>query len=108
MPTLLVYRGLLYACADSGLLTCRDPATGSQHYRVRLGSRGTSFSASPVAAGGRLYLAAERGKVYVVAAGTEHRLIQVNETGETCMATPAVSGGVLYLRTRHHLLAVGK
>ncbi|MBM3813978.1 MAG: hypothetical protein FJW20_20300 [Acidimicrobiia bacterium] len=66
----------------------------------------TGFSASPVAAAGRLYFASEEGEVYVIRAGPVFEQLAKNEMGETVMATPAVSSGVLYYRTRGHVVAV--
>ena len=36
-PSLLYYRGLLYALMDNGVLVCLDGKTGKEHYRQRLG-----------------------------------------------------------------------
>lgn len=99
MQTPIVYRGLLYACRDSGVLTVFDAVTGEKKYRQRLGS-GTGFTASPVAGDGKLYFTSEQGDVYVLAAGPEYRLLAKNTMGETCMATPALSRGRLLVRGR--------
>jgi outer membrane protein assembly factor BamB len=106
MQTPLVYGEYLYCCSDNGILRCYDPKTGERVYRKRLGSGRTGFTASPVAADGKLYFASERGDVYVVKAGPAFEQLAVNPTGEICMATPAVSEGMLFFRTRHHLVAV--
>ena len=75
---------------------------------MRLGEGGSGFTASPVAADGKIYFTSEQGEVYVVRAGAQFELLGMNPLGEVCMATPAISEGVLYFRTQHHLLAVGK
>lgn len=75
-------------------------------YDLATGKSG--FTASPVAADGKLYQTSEDGEVYVIKIGTEYSELAVNPMGEICMATPAISEGRLYFRTRGHLVAVGK
>ncbi|HRC85146.1 MAG TPA: hypothetical protein PK413_06015, partial [Thermoanaerobaculia bacterium] len=74
--------------------------------RERIPHRGAGFSASPVAADGKLYLSSEDGDVFVVRAGPTFELLATNPMGEALMATPAISEGTLYLRGRSHLFAV--
>ena len=109
MTTPIVYRGLLYCCSDRGRLSCFEPRTGRLLYKEALsGARGFGFSASPVAADGKLYLPNETGEVFVVEAGPRFRLLAMNKMNEICMATPAISEGVLYFRTRKHLVAISE
>jgi outer membrane protein assembly factor BamB len=75
-------------------------------YQTRLGSGTTGFSASGVAADGKLYYTSEEGDAYVVKAGPQFQLLATNSMGEVCMATPAISEGVLYFRTQAHLVAI--
>jgi outer membrane protein assembly factor BamB len=107
IPTPVVYRGHLYTLHNNGRLACYDAKTGELVYRTRVGSGGT-FTASPVAADGRLFLATEEGDVHVVRAGPQYELVATNGVGEPVMATPAVSGGVLVLRTLKHLYGLGE
>lgn len=102
--TPIVYRNLLYVCADNGVLTTFDAVSGDNGYRARLG-QGTSFSASPVAADGRIYFASEDGDVYVVRAGPEFELLARNPVGEVIIASPAVSDRTIYIRGLKHLFA---
>jgi outer membrane protein assembly factor BamB len=106
IPTPLVYGDYLYSCRDNGVLFCYRARTGERLYQQRLGRGGTGFSASPVAADGKLYVTSEEGDVYVVKAGSEFELLAKNPLGEVTMATPAISEGTLYFRTRTHLVAV--
>ena len=108
MPTPLIYGDLLYSLNNNGVLDAYRLATGEQLYRQRIDHRGAGFSASPVAADGKLYLASEDGDVYVVRAGETFELLATNPLGEPLMATPALSAGTLYARGRHHLFAVGR
>ena len=105
LQTPLVYGPDLYACRGNGVLSCYDSHTGQRFYRERLGGGG-GFTASPVAAGGRLYFLSEEGETYVVRAGQEYELLAKNTMGEVCLATPAISDGVLVVRTRGHVYGI--
>lgn len=107
MQTPLVYGGLLYVCRDNGVLSVYDAATGERKYQQRLADGRTGFTASPVAADGKIYFTSEDGDIYVVKAGAAFELISNNAMGEVCMATPAISQATLFFRTRGHLVAIG-
>jgi outer membrane protein assembly factor BamB len=104
--TPLVHEGLLYTLTDNGILSAFRVADGARVYQQRIASDAGSFSASPVAAGGRLYLASEDGKIFVIQAGPKFALLATNDMGEVCMATPAPVGDSLIVRTRSHLYAL--
>jgi len=86
---------------------CYDLQTGAEVYRERLPHQGSGFSASPVAADGRIYLPSEDGEIFVVRAGAKFELLARNPMGELLMATPAISAGRMFVRTQHHLFAIG-
>jgi outer membrane protein assembly factor BamB len=104
--TPLVYDGIVYICTDNGILSAYDAKTGERIYRSRVSPAAAGFSASPVAAAGRLYLASEDGDVFVVKAGRTFELLATNPMGEICMATPAISGDMLIVRTQGHLVGM--
>ncbi|HTU91615.1 MAG TPA: PQQ-binding-like beta-propeller repeat protein [Gemmataceae bacterium] len=106
MTTPLVYGRYLYVCSNAGMLTCYEADTGKEIYKERLG--GVSYTASPVAADGRLYFTTEQGEVRVVKTGPKFELLAVNNVGDVCMATPAISGGTLFVRSQHYLFALGR
>lgn len=107
MQTPLVYGDHLYVCRDNGVLSCYEARTGNPLYQERLAT-GVGFTASPVAADGKLYFTSEEGDVYVVRAGPRFEVLAKNPLGEICMATPAISEGALLFRTRGHLVAIGE
>jgi outer membrane protein assembly factor BamB len=107
MPTPLVYDGLVYVLANNGVFDAYDLKTGDEVYRQRLPTIGNGFSASPVAADGKIYLSSEDGEMIVVAAGRTFRHIATNSIGDLLMATPALSRGVMYVRTATTLFAIG-
>ena len=107
MPTPLAYGGLLYILANNGVLDAYDLATGKEVYRQRLPLVGSGYSASPVAADGKIYLSNEDGEMLVVEAGPVFKLVATNSMGEMIMATPALSQGVMYVRALSTLFAIG-
>jgi outer membrane protein assembly factor BamB len=89
---------------DAGIVTCVDPKDGSKVWQERTGG---IFSASPVAADGRLYFLSETGEAFVYAPERTPRLLARNDVGGRVVASPAVSGGRIFIRTDDHLIAVG-
>ncbi|HET6373543.1 MAG TPA: PQQ-binding-like beta-propeller repeat protein [Candidatus Polarisedimenticolia bacterium] len=108
LPTPIAYGDQFYTLSNDGTLTCYGAKTGEKVYQVRVGGKGASFSASPVAADGKLYLASEDGMVFVVKTGPEYSEVAVNQMGEVMMATPAISGGMLLIRTRGNLFGIAE
>jgi outer membrane protein assembly factor BamB len=108
IPTPIRYGEYVYTCNNNGLLTCYKDATGEQVYQTRIAEGGGSFSASPVAADGRLFFSAETGEVYVLRAGPRFELLARNDMGEVVMATPAISDGLLVVRTTGHVVGLGE
>ena len=107
MPTPLLYRGLLYIVHHNGRIVAYDPRDGAPIYKSRFSLSG-AFTASPVAANGKLYVPTEEGLLYVLEAGTKYAELAVHDFGEPLMATPAISEGLLILRTPSGVMALGK
>ena len=106
IPTPIVYDGLLFTLNINGVVTAYDAATGKRAFRGRIGTGG-SFSASPVAADGRLYISSEDGEIYVVTAADGLAQVAKNDMKEVVMATPAISDGLIIVRTLGHLYGIG-
>jgi len=107
MPTPLLMGEFLYVLGNAGLFDCYRYQNGEEVYRGRIPHKGSGFSASPVLAGGKIYLSGEDGEMFVVRAGPVFEIVGKIEMGEPIMATPALSDSVLYVRGQHHLFAVG-
>ena len=103
-PSPLVVGDELYFVSDAGIATCADARTGRVHWNERLGG---GFSASPVAADGRIYFQNEEGVGFVVKAGRSFELLARNELGERTLASSAVDDGALYLRGAENLYRIG-
>jgi outer membrane protein assembly factor BamB len=107
MPTPLAYQGILYVLANNGVFDAYDLQTGEEIYRQRLEPVGSGFSASPVAADGKIYLSNEDGEMLVVQAGRTFKLLATNSMGELLMATPALSNGAMFVRSSTSVSAIG-
>ncbi len=90
----------IYFVSDAGVATCADARTGEVHWSERLGG---NFSASPVAAEGRVYFQNESGVGFVVKAGKTYELLATNDLGERTLASYAVADGALFIRSESHL-----
>ena len=91
---------------DGGIVTCVD-AVKRRGGLARTRST-DSYSASPIAADGRIYFFSEDGKATVIAAGREFKVLAENSLDAGFMASPAVDGRALYLRTKTHLYRIRK
>lgn len=105
MPTPVIYGDYLYINQNQAILRCLNAKTGEVVYQQRIGEGG-SYSASPVAADGKLYLSSEDGAIFVIKAGNTYELLAKNDMGEVLMATPAISEGMIFVRGQHHLFCV--
>jgi outer membrane protein assembly factor BamB len=108
MPTPIFYDGLFYVIGNAGIFDCYEPSSGIEVYRERIPHQGSGFSASPVAADGKLYLSSEDGDIFIVRAGRKFELIGKNSMGEPLMATPALADRTMYVRGERHLFAIGR
>jgi len=105
IPTPLIYGDLLYVLQINGVLAAHNVRTGERVYQERVGGGG-SFSASPVAADGKVYLTSEDGDVFVVKAGPAYELLATNHLGQVVMATPAISDGTIFIRGLKDVFAI--
>lgn len=103
----IVYRDQLYTLNNNGILTAYDVESGARLYRARVGGGG-AFTASPIAADGKLYIASEDGDVFVVQAGREYVELGRSPMNEVVMASPAISNGLLIVRTLGHVVGIGR
>lgn len=104
MSTPLYWDGRVYVCRWNGILGVYRAATGERIYQQRVAPG--AFSASLVGGDGKLYIASEEGKVFVVKAGDQYEVLAENDFGEPVLATPAISDGTVFFRTATELIAV--
>ncbi|MFO0847399.1 MAG: PQQ-binding-like beta-propeller repeat protein [Gemmataceae bacterium] len=105
MTSPLAYQGRVYAAnPTTGQIACADLKSGKVLWQER--AKGP-FSASPVAADGKLYVINETGTLTVLKLGDTPEVLGVSELSEEGLATPAISGGGLFLRGEKTLIRVG-
>ena len=107
IPSPLIYDKVLYYVKNGGILTAIDAQTGKLLKQGRLEDAIDPYSASPVAADGKIYLASETGKIAVLKPGASWEVITVNELNEEIYATPALSDGKIFVRTSQRLYCFG-
>ncbi len=113
-PSLLAVGDRVFGVTDDGIAYCWAAETGDVLWKKRLGG---SFSSSPVACGGTVYVANLSGKTFVFEAYAEqYTQLAVNQLGSDCYASPAVADGKIYLRVgvgkgsrrQERLVCIGK
>lgn len=103
----VLHDGLIFTVKDLGLVSCFDAATGEACWSDQRLPRGTQVKASPIVAGGALYIATEEGDVHVLAAGREFELLASNSLeGASFISSPVVADGRLYLRDRKQVYCI--
>lgn len=102
-PSVLLLGDLIFMVNDVGILTCVEAKTGEAVWRGRLPG---TFSASPLAAEGRIYFFSEDGITTVIDAGREFKMLASNTLDDGFMSSPAVDGNALILRTKTHLYRI--
>ncbi|MEO8428594.1 MAG: PQQ-binding-like beta-propeller repeat protein [Verrucomicrobiota bacterium] len=105
VPSLLYEKPHLFAVSDGGVATCMKADTGELLWQERVGG---NFSASPVAAEGRIYFLDDNGETAVIQAGPEFKVLARNPLGEKVQASMAVSQGHLFIRTEKNLYCIGR
>ena len=102
-PSAVLWGELLYMVQDNGLLSCVETKTGNVVWQEHLHGQ---YSASLLAAEGRIYCFSQEGKTTVVEAGRSYKVLAESQLKDGFMASPAVTGKSLILRTEHRLLRV--
>jgi outer membrane protein assembly factor BamB len=106
--SLLLSSGRLYFFKEkTGVLTCVNAVTGERHFGpVRTGLQ--AIYASPIAAGGLVYLTDRAGTTVVIKDSAEFEIVATNSVDETVDATPAPVDRELFIRGEKHLFCVAE
>lgn len=97
---------LYFHKGKSGILTCIDAATGKPHYGATRIPGLNSIYASPIAAGGHVYLTDRSGTIVVIKDSPKLEIVATNSMGETVDATPAPVDNELFIRGEKHLFCI--
>jgi outer membrane protein assembly factor BamB len=107
VPSPLLYGGALYLLkSNSGVLTVFEARTGRKLYGEQRLEGVPNVYASPLGAGGRVYIAGRDGGVAVVQQGAEFKLLALNRLDDGFDASPVAVGDELYLRGRKYLYRI--
>jgi outer membrane protein assembly factor BamB len=105
-PSPLIYEERVYAIGSGGVITCADARSGEQLWQFRL--KGGLYYATPVAAGGHVYVFHEDGTAQVLKSGDRAELVGSHEFKEPILCTPAIAGNALYVRSDGHLWKIAQ
>ena len=114
MPSPLLVGDELYFVNDGGIFVCLDSKTGAEHYRERLAEStgpkrmGGTYNASPLFAGGHIYVFNREGVTHVIEPGRTYRKLADNKITAQIMASPAAVDGALFIRSENALLRIGR
>ena len=107
VPSPVLHDGILYFTkSNSGVLSAYHAATGRNLYGPTRLSGIRNVYASPVVAGGRLYITSRDGATLVAKAGPEFEILSMNRLDDGFDASPAVAGGEIYLRGQRYLYCI--
>lgn len=104
-PSPLVVGDAVYMVSDSGMLSCLDAKTGAERWNERVGG---TYSASPLYAGGLIYVLDETGNATVFKPGTSYDEVARSKLNEKALASFGVDGNALLLRTEKALYRIEK
>jgi hypothetical protein len=97
VPSAILVGDYYYLVDDHGIGTCLDAGTGKVVWKKRFGGE---FTASPVAAEGRVYFTNEAGTTLVIRADTaKYEELARNSIDEPVFASLAISGGMIFIRS---------
>lgn len=107
ISTVCVVDGLAFSPDFSGFLRCFDAKTGQLYWSYDMES---AMWGSPMAAGGKIYLADEGGNVRIFAISKELKVLSPEDDhlnlGSAAYCSPVLANGVLYLNSRERLFAI--
>ena len=92
----------------SGLLSCADAKTGKLFYSTQRLPGLQNIYASPIAAGGYVYLFDRNGSVVVIEDSPTLKVVATSSMGETVDATPAIVDNEMFIRGEEHLFCIAK
>ncbi len=109
VPSPLLYGNELYFLkGNNGLVTCLDTKTGERLYGPERLEGVPNVYASPVGAGGRVYVAGREGATAVLEAGRTFKLLATNTLEDGFDASPVAVDKELYLRGQKYLYRISE
>jgi len=107
VPSPLLYDDRLYFFSgNTAILSCVDANTGHAMYEEQRVAGLEGVYASPVGAGGRVYLVGRNGATVVIKHADKLKILATNQLDERFDASPALAGKELFLRGHEYLYCV--
>lgn len=107
VPSPLLIDGFLLFCQrNNAILTCVNAETGEPYYTQERVEGISGVYASPVAAGGRIYIPGQEGTTLVLDQSSELKVVAVNKLNDPIDASIAVVKDDLFIRTHTHLYCI--
>lgn len=97
--------GLIYTITSRNILRCIDASTGTEVWSERLKA---NHNASPLFAGGNVWIFSIKGEVLTVKAGRNYEVIARNQMDSGIWATPAFLRNSVILRTEKYICRIGE
>ena len=97
---------LYFFKAKTGILSCYNLETGKPFYTATRVNGLDTIYASPIAAGGHVYLTSRNGTTVVIKDAETFEVVATNSVGETVDATPAPVDNELFIRGEKHLFCI--
>lgn len=109
VPSPLLHEGLLYlVTGNNPVLTCLQANTGAPSFEGQRLEGLNGVYASPVAAGGHIYVMGRNGTAAVLKAGTKLEVVSINQLSDNIDASPAVAGNELFIRGHQFLYCIAE
>lgn len=109
VPSPLLYGTRLYFFGgNTGILSCFDALSGKALFNAERIEGLQGVYASPVGAGGRVYLLGREGGAAVIRDGAKLEVLATNRLDDRFDASPAVVGNELFLRGHQNLYCVAR
>ncbi len=105
VPSAILVGDRYYIADDKGIGSCLDAHVGKLLWRKRFGDK---FTASPVAADGKVFFTNEAGSTLVLdTTSANYQEVARNDIGEVVYSSLAISQGKVFIRTPKHLICIG-
>lgn len=97
---------LYFHKAKSASLSCVNPLTGEAYYTASKIPGLSTLYASPVAAGGHVFVTGRSGTTAVIKDGKKLEIVSTNSVDEGVDATPALVDDQIFIRGERHLFCI--
>lgn len=100
---------LYFFSGNQGILSCFNAKSGKPYFEAeRIADLPGGVYASPVAAGGRVYLLGRDGKAVVIKDSDKFELVATSQLDDRFDASPAIAGKELFLRGHQYLYCIAE